>query len=107
MMARCLVMLMCVEALSACAGEPHSSARFPVRPPGCPVQIFPDTPPMKTENIGSVHASCAPEVSRDECVRELKDQACHLGGDVLWGVPDEPRVVDEKNQWNGRVAHTK
>lgn len=62
---------------------------------------------MPTENIGAVRSRCASDVSHDDCVRELKDQACRLGADVIWGVSDTPRVVDEKNEWSGRAAHTK
>jgi uncharacterized protein YbjQ (UPF0145 family) len=62
---------------------------------------------MPTENIGTVRARCATDVSRDECTRELQDQACRLGANVVWGVDFAPRVVDEKNEWSGRAAHTK
>jgi hypothetical protein len=83
------------------------ATRFPALPSGCPVQIFENTPPMPTENIGSVRARCALDISREDCRRELKDQACRLGADVVWGASDAPRVVDEKNEWSGRAAHTK
>jgi uncharacterized protein YbjQ (UPF0145 family) len=62
---------------------------------------------MPTDNIGTVHAACGPDVSQEDCIRELKDQACRLGGDVIWGVPADPREVGEKSHWDGRVAHTK
>lgn len=96
-------------ALSALAGAcaPALDPRYPKQPPGCPVQIFQVSPPMPTENIGTVRARCDTDLSREECRRELKDQACRLGADVIWGVDDAPRVVDEKNEWSGRAAHTK
>jgi hypothetical protein len=46
-------------------------------------------------------------VSREDCIRELKDQVCALGGDVVWGVSDEPRNASGKNEWDGRAVHTK
>jgi uncharacterized protein YbjQ (UPF0145 family) len=64
-------------------------------------------PPVATDNIGTVRARCATDVGRDACIRELEDQACRLGADVVWGVSDTPRVVDEKNEWSGRAAHTR
>jgi uncharacterized protein YbjQ (UPF0145 family) len=76
-------------------------------PEGCPVQIFSDAPSMPTENIGTVRARCAGDVSQDDCIRELKDRACKLGANVVWGVSDAPRVVGDKNEWDGRAAHTK
>ena len=71
------------------------------------MKIFESTPPMATDNLGTVRARCAQDVSHDDCRRELEDQACRLGADVVWGVDDAPRVVDEKNEWSGRAAHTR
>ncbi len=62
---------------------------------------------MPTENIGTVRSRCATDVSRADCIRELSDQACRLGADVVWGVADTPRAVDDKNEWAGRAAHTR
>jgi hypothetical protein len=92
--------------LAACGSPRPVDARFPPRPEGCPVQIFENTPPMPTENLGTVRSRCATDVSHEDCLRELKDQACRLGGDVVWGVSDAPRVVGDKNEWDGRAVHT-
>jgi uncharacterized protein YbjQ (UPF0145 family) len=62
---------------------------------------------MATDNIGTVRSRCATDVSHEDCLRELKDQACKLGADVVWGVADTPRLVDDKNEWSGRAAHTR
>ena len=90
----------------ACGGA-AVDPRYPPLPEGCPVQIFQNVPPTATDNIGTVRARCATDVSRDDCTRELKDQACRLGGNVVWGVDFAPRVIDEKNEWSGRAAHTR
>jgi len=77
---------------------------------GCAVQIYSDRPPMKTENIGPVTALCTEEDSRELCQRELMDQVCLLGGDVLWQV-DGPNHEDTQNgprqRMRGRAAHSK
>jgi hypothetical protein len=73
---------------------------------GCPVQVFEDAPPMKNENIGPVTALCAEDDSRDVCLRELEDQVCLLGGDLLWQV-DGPSREGDKQRMTGRAAHTK
>jgi len=39
-------------------------------------------------------------------LRELKDQVCKLGGDVVWGVEPEPEHVDGRWKYHGRAAHT-
>jgi hypothetical protein len=77
---------------------------------GCMVRVFTGAPPMPTENIGPVKALCAEDDSREVCERELEDQACRLGADVLWQVegptpaatPNGPR-----QEMHGRAAHTK
>jgi hypothetical protein len=73
---------------------------------GCAVQVVDDVASMKTENIGPVTALCAEDDSRDVCFRELQDQVCLLGGDVLWQV-DGPSREGNKQRMHGRAAHTK
>ena len=73
---------------------------------GCPVQVFVDAPPMHTENIGPVTATCDGDDSKEVCLRELEDQACLLGGDVLWQVSG-PTAQMGKQRMRGRAAHTK
>jgi hypothetical protein len=70
------------------------------------VQVFPDTPTMRTDNLGTVNAFCADSLSKEDCMRELKDQTCKLGGDVVWGVSDEPAKIGDKIRYSGRAAHT-
>jgi hypothetical protein len=77
---------------------------------GCTVQVFIDAPPMATENVGAVTALCSPDDSKDVCLRELEDQACILGGDVLWqidGPAPEATSDGNKLRMRGRAAHTK
>jgi hypothetical protein len=79
-------------------------------PRGCTVQVFQDAPPMRTENLGPVTAKCAEADSRDVCLRELEDQACLLGGDVLWqvdGPTPEATSSGTGQRMHGRAAHTK
>jgi len=80
------------------------------RPRGCDVRVFADAPPMRTENIGPVTAFCAEGDSREACLRELEDQVCTLGGDVLWQL-DGPTPESSSNgpgeRLRGRAAHTK
>lgn len=95
----------CVLLLVACGGGARSS-RNPPRPEGCDVLLFPGPPPMRTANIGPVRAACDDRLSEAECVRELKDQACRLGADVVWGV-SPPSYEDRKQLLAGRAAHTR
>jgi hypothetical protein len=103
---RAAALLPLVAPLWGC-GHPPPPSLYPPRPPGCEVQILENAPTSPTYNIGAARARCGTDIGKDECIRVLKDQVCKLGGDLVWGVADTPRVVDDKNEWSGRAAHTK
>jgi hypothetical protein len=77
---------------------------------GCPVQVYSGQVPFATENIGPVTALCAEDDAREVCLRELQDQVCLLGGDLVWQV-DGPTPEGTQNgikqRMHGRAAHTK
>jgi hypothetical protein len=93
------------SALS-CA-SPAPEGKYPPRPEGCAVQMFRDAPSVVSDNIGPVSATCGPDISDEDCLRTLKDQACKLGADIVWGASDTPTMVLGKKQFAGRAAHTK
>ncbi len=77
---------------------------------GCAVRVFRDAPPMPTENVGVVTALCSMDDSKEVCLRELEDQVCLLGGDVVWqldGPAREATSEGDKLRMRGRAAHTK
>jgi hypothetical protein len=98
---------MLVLAAAGCASEPKNPGKFPAREAGCDVQVFPETPNYATENIGSVKASCEPSVTDADCLRELRDQACKLGADTVWGVSEPLVVTGGRKRASGRAAHRK
>ena len=104
---RWMIASLVTAALVACGGSPAGDPRYPARQPGCDVKLFHDTPTMPTDNIGSVTARCGEDVSEGDCLRQLLDETCKLGGDVVWGVDDKPKMEIGKNVWRGRAAHTK
>jgi hypothetical protein len=97
-----------LSVLAACggAGGP-ASTKFPPQPPGCAVSVFPEVPDAPTENIGTVSASCNDVVSDAECLATLKDEVCKLGGNVVWGVPNGPKMDLGRKTFSGRAARTK
>jgi hypothetical protein len=99
--------MLILPALVACGGPKAPDPRYPARPEGCDVKLFHEHPTMATDNLGPVMASCSPDVADGGCVRQLEDETCKLGGDVVWGVPDKPTRDEGKNLWFGRAAHTK
>jgi hypothetical protein len=62
---------------------------------------------MPVDNIGTVSARCAEAVGDADCIRQLQDEACKLGADLVWGVPEKPTLDLGKNVWFARAAHTK
>jgi hypothetical protein len=101
-----LVIVASASAAFGC-GAPEKEGRYPKRPEGCDVKVFPESPTMPTDNIGTVDAICGDDISNDACLQTLKDQVCKLGGDVAWGVSDVPSVSLGKKKLSGRAAHTK
>lgn len=96
----------CVLVPLACGSTPKPEGAYPAREEGCEVQTFPEAPPMPTDNIGPVSATCGEDISDEDCMRTLKDQACKLGADVVWGV-EKPSLEGGKKRLSGRAAHTK
>jgi hypothetical protein len=97
-------------ALVACSGGAKTDPRYPPRAAGCEVQIFNAKIPgsIKYDDLGRVDAICGNDISEKDCLRELQDQACKLGGDLLYDVPTEPaRPSPDKVKYNARAAHTR
>ena len=77
---------------------------------GCDVRVFTDAPPIATENVGPVSALCSADDSKDHCLRELEDQVCRLGGDVLWQLEGPTLITTQEGpqqRMRGRAAHSK
>ncbi len=95
-----------ILAIIGCGGDSPRS-RYPEREPGCAVTLYHGAPLGRTVNIGPVYASCDQDVSDADCLRTLEDQVCKLGGDLVWGVDETPKLDLGKKKWNGRAAHTR
>lgn len=91
---------------AGCSPGAAGDSKYPPRPEGCEVQVFVDTPTVPTDNIGAVSASCEDSVSDADCLTTLKDEACKLGGDVVWGVDPKPTLEGGRKKLYGRAAHT-
>lgn len=99
---------MVVFCVIACGGHSEIQSKWPARPEGCDIKIFRETPPFPTDNIGHVQAVCDQDrISENDCMRELKDQACKIGADLMWEVPMQPSYEYGKQVWSARAAHTR
>jgi len=66
-----------------------NDATYPAKAEDCPIKIFPSTTPdYEWEDIASVKAHCHGVVGRDGCVQEIREKACALGGDTVYGFTD-------------------
>jgi glycyl-tRNA synthetase alpha chain len=92
-------------ATTGCGDKKPS--KYPAREDGCAIAISRDAPASRTDNLGEVRASCEEAVSEENCLRTLKDEACRLGADVVWGVDDKPVRNGLRLEWRGRAAHTR
>jgi hypothetical protein len=104
----CTTLLLAAVLLSACGGGAKSP--YPAQERGCQVTVFDGLPPFPTANIGSVVAWCPETDTRDACVRELQDQVCLLGGNVLLQIEGPtPQATSDgmKQRMRGRAAHSK
>jgi hypothetical protein len=93
--------------LASCGSKQGEPSKYPPQKEGCEVQIFQETPTAQTDNIGPVSATCDESVPDQDCLRTLKDEACKLGGNVVWGVEPNPTKQLGKKKFFGRAAHTK
>jgi hypothetical protein len=80
---------LCITACVSSEVSRVSEAKYASRPKGCPVKVFPaTTPEYNWDDIASVKARCHFTQGRDACIAELRDQACSLGGDTVYGFTD-------------------
>ena len=93
--------------LASCGSKQEQPSKYPPQKEGCEVQVFPETPSMQTDNIGPVSATCDESVPDQDCLRTLKDEACKLGANIVWGVEPNPTKQLGKKKFFGRAAHTK
>ena len=95
--------------VASCGGNAKIDPHYPPRPEGCDVKVFHGkVAGIVYDDIGHVDSICGNDLGRDQCIVELKNQTCKLGGDIVYDVPDEPlKPAPDKMRYTGRVAHTR
>lgn len=93
--------------LPACRSSASAKPSAAPLEPGCAVHTFSGNPSYQTESVGFVRATCDSFVANEDCLRELKDQACKLGADTIWGIGDGPSHEGGKTSYSGRAARRK
>jgi hypothetical protein len=114
MLAAARPILLCGPLLLAltCATAPPNpnAAKYPPRGLGCKVLVFHEGAPgvAAWEDLGVAHVDCPLDVGRVQCLKKLREEACRMGGDILYDVPKKPmRPTDQGMVYAGHVAHSK
>lgn len=93
-----------------CASHPTAPPMYPARGAGCELAVFSTPVPgvPAWDDLGPVEAVCNINGNIAECLRQLRAEACHRGGDILYDVPAKPmRPVEQALVFRAQVAHTR
>lgn len=95
---------------AGCVRHARQTTAYPSRAPGCSLRIINGPVPRGVyyDDIGPVDAGCYLETTRTECMRQLRAEACKMGGDIVYDVPEKPiRPEWREYHYKGTVAHTR
>jgi hypothetical protein len=105
---KCLALICGLRALAACATT-SKERKYPPRRPGCHLTVSYATAPFGNwDDIGVAQVGCYLDEGEGPCLHRLKAEACRMGGDVLYAVPNKAARPGEREMtMRGRVAHTR
>ena len=87
-----------------------NAAKYPRRGGNCKIRLFHTPVPdvKEWDDLGMARVECQLDVGGVQCLRRLREEACRMGGDLLYDVPKKPmRPTEEGMVYAGHVAHTK
>jgi len=96
--------------LLSCAGQPGPPPKYPPRSAGCDLAVFSTPVPgvPAWDDLGPVEAVCNINGTTAECLRRLRADACHMGGDIIYDLPAKPyRPADQAILFHAQVAHSR
>jgi hypothetical protein len=108
-MKKILCSLSLATAVLACGSPKKTDPRYPPQPEGCKVMIFNGPVPstVKFDHLGRVDMICGELIAHSDCMRALMDEACKLGGDILYDIVGPTKPAPDKVKYDGRVGHTR
>jgi hypothetical protein len=108
-MKKILCLSLLAIAAASCASPKKTDPRYPPQPIGCKVMLFRGPVPssVKFDHLGRVDMICGELIADSDCLRGLMDEACKLGGDVLYDVLEPSKPAPDKIKYDGRVGHTR
>ncbi|HZL19050.1 MAG TPA: hypothetical protein VFG23_15035 [Polyangia bacterium] len=93
-----------------CASTNPNAAKYPPRQKGCHVRVFYSPIPEVKEwdDLGMASVDCYLDVGAVQCLARLRQEACRMGGDLLYDVPKKAlRPTEQGMSYRGHVAHTR
>ena len=113
-MTKVLVCIAAMLALGACASPRGANggvhpAKYPARPPHCALSLVhapvPEVPAW--DDLGTAEVTCHIDIGLPQCLERFRAEACRMGGDIVYDLPEKPRRPREQAAvYRGRVAHT-
>ncbi|HSS37981.1 MAG TPA: hypothetical protein VLT58_04370 [Polyangia bacterium] len=97
-------------AMTCATTSNPNAAKYPPRGRGCSVRIFNGPAPgvKEWDDLGVARVDCPLDLGRLQCRQRLREEACRMGGDLLYDVPKKPARPSEQGMvYMGHVAHTK
>jgi hypothetical protein len=101
---------MALLAWTCASTQNPNAAKYPPRGRRCKVHVYTgSTPGVKDwDDLGIARVECPLDVGRRQCMGQLIEQACRMGGDLLYDMPKKgQRPGEQALVYQGHVAHTK
>jgi hypothetical protein len=113
-----VIVALLIGAAAACATATRSadeegsaaSTKYPRRPSNCKLALYHTPSPgvPAWDDLGVAEVSCYLDVGVQQCMQRLKEEACRMGGDIIYNVPSKPgRPRDQVLVYRAQVAHTR
>jgi hypothetical protein len=103
-----------VVAGAACASrQPGNSGAIggtSPRPAGCSLTMLHAPAPNVADwdDLGVAEVTCHIDVGLTQCLRLFRAEACRMGADIVYDLPEKPlRPREQAVLYRGRVAHTR
>ncbi|HXJ23072.1 MAG TPA: hypothetical protein VMT03_22835 [Polyangia bacterium] len=94
-----------------CATTPNpNAAKYPPRGRRCIIHVYNTPAPgvKEWDDLGIARVECPLDVGRVQCMARLREEACKMGGDLLYDVPKRGlRPGEQAMVFMGHVAHTR
>jgi hypothetical protein len=98
-------------AAGTCARTQNpNAAKYPPRGRRCSVHVYnaPFPGVKEWDDLGIARVECPLDMGRVQCLAQLRERACQMGGDLLYDVPKRgARPGEQAMVFVGHVAHTK